>query len=168
MNKNHIYLYSAPVHSGKTTALMAWSKDRADLGGFLAPDFEGKRFLLTLRDRQIHPFQVAESEANGEALVNICRYQFLPSAFALAQEVLLEDARHGAAWLVVDEVGKLELQGQGHDAALREVLERHRAGAYSGRLLLVVRSELLFDVVERYGLHGAHVLESPEALAAAG
>ncbi len=147
---------------------MAWSKERTDVGGFLAPDLEGKRFLLTLRDRQIHPFQVEESEVNGQTLVSICRYQFLPAAFALAQEVLLEDARRGVAWLIVDEVGKLELQGQGHDAALREVLERCRTGAYSGRLLLVVRSELLSEVVKRYDLHGAHVLDSPEALAAAG
>ncbi|MCS7036483.1 MAG: hypothetical protein RMJ33_04075 [Saprospiraceae bacterium] len=165
MTLPNLYLYSAPVHSGKTTALMAWAKGRTDLGGFLAPDLDdGLRYLLTLRDRQWHPFQVKESA--DEAVVTICRYQFKASAFALAHQTLLSDARLPTPWLVVDEVGKLELQGLGHEPALSQVVHMWKSGEYPGRLLLVVRSELLFDVVEKYGLHGARVLSSLEELAA--
>ncbi len=163
MTLPNLYLYSAPVHSGKTTALMTWAKDRTDLGGFLAPDLDGLRYLLTLRDRQQHPFQVKEPA--HEPVIAICRYQFRADTFALAQQTLLNDARLPTPWLVVDEVGKLELLNQGHEPALSEVIHLWKTGEYSGRMLLVVRSELLFDVVEKYGLHGAQVLSSPEELA---
>ncbi|MCS6928035.1 MAG: hypothetical protein NZM43_00935 [Saprospiraceae bacterium] len=157
------FIYSAPVHSGKTTALMHWVENRNDVGGFLAPDIEGLRYLFTLSDRQFHPFQVEEG-ASSQNTVNICRYRFLAEAFALAHRMLLEDARRSMPWLVVDEVGKLELQGRGHEPALSQVIQMSRQGEYTGRLLLVVRSELLSDVVEKYALHGAQVLHTPQEL----
>ncbi len=163
MLTERLYLYTAPVHSGKTTALMAWAEGRTDLGGFLAPDLDGVRHLLTLRDRRLHPFQVKDGA--DEAVVNICRYSFLASAFALAQATLRADAQRPTPWIVVDEVGKLELRGEGHEPVLGELIRMHQTGAYPGQLLLVVRSELLSEVVEKYKLNGAPVLSSPQELA---
>ncbi len=163
MTSPNLYVYSAPVHSGKTTALMTWAEGRTDLGGFLAPDLEGLRYLLTLRDRKWYPFQVKEN--TQDTVVSICRYQFRAATFALAQQTLLFDARLPTPWLVIDEVGKLELQGLGHEPALSQVVHMWQTGEYPGRLLLVVRSELLFEIVEKYGLHGAQVLSRPDELA---
>ncbi len=161
-----LFIFSAPVHSGKTSALMAWAEDRTDLGGFLAPDLEGVRHLFTLRDRRMHPFQVREQTVPSEELVTICRYHFSASTFALARQMLIEDALRPMPWLVVDEVGKLELQGLGHEPALSEVIRMHHTGVYRGKLLLVVRTELLGDVMEKYRLHSATVLSDLRALTA--
>ncbi len=162
-----LFIFSALVHSGKTSALMAWAEGRTDLGGFLAPDIDGVRHLLTLRHRRIYPFQVREDTPTTEAVVPICRYRFLASTFAIAQQTLLEDARCATPWLVVDEVGKLELQGKGHEPALSEIVHMYHTGAYSGKLLLVVRTELLSDVLEKYHLHGAEIFSDLRALVAA-
>ncbi len=78
----------------------------------------------------------------GEAF---CSFTFDPSAFTRAREWIGQASRE-ADVVVIDEVSKLEVAGKGHHDAVREAL----AGA--AIVLLVVRGDQLFAVVERFEL----------------
>ena len=84
--------------------------------------------------------------ASPEAAASIhCSYVFDATAW-LAARRWLREAAPDADVLVIDEVGKLEGRGRGHDPALAEALG---AGPL---VLLSVRAEQLLAVMERHGL----------------
>ena len=154
-----IVIFSAPVNTGKTTKLMNWAKNRSDVGGILAPDIDGLRHLYTLRDRQLHPYQLSEAEAEqtpDEQMVSISKFNFSAEAMRMARQTLLEDSQHHFNWVVVDEVGKLEVAGGGLEPAVTALVQSYQSGAAQGRLLLVVREQMVKKVaaylgVETYG-----------------
>ena len=74
------------------------------------------------------------------------------------QNILSATAPELTEWLVIDELGKLELAGGGLEPALGQVLARYRQ-AGTGRILLVIRDTLLAQAISRYGLQGAQVVE---------
>jgi len=165
----NLFVFTAPVNSGKTTALMKWVKDKKNVGGILAPDIDGQRRLYTLRDRKQHLYQLtdeAAAVASPDEMVTICKFNFAASSFALARQTLLEDSRRACDWLVIDEIGKLELQGGGLEPAAGEVIRQFLAGEASGKLLLVVRDELVDKVAEHYGLEEYEVFRLGEVLPA--
>lgn len=76
-----------------------------------------------------------------------CDYVFAGDAFARAAHWLRDDAARCPV-LTIDAVSKLEAQGLGHAASVRWALaldDRHA-------VLLGVRSRVLFEVVEHFGL----------------
>lgn len=165
----NLFVFTAPVNSGKTTALMEWVKDKENVGGILAPDIDGLRRLYTLRDRVQHPYQLTDEAAAAAApdeMVTICKFNFAAPAFALARQRLLEDSRRGCDWLVIDEIGKLELKGEGLEPAAGEAIRRFQSGEAPGKLLLVVRDELVDKVAEYYGLKEYELFRLGEALPA--
>ena len=161
-----IILFTAPVRSGKTTALMKWTMGRPHLGGVLAPDVDGLRTIFTLRDRKTHPFQLSEQAigAGGEEVVRVGRFCFLASALEMVRKTLLEDSHRAFDWLLIDEIGKLEMEGMGYEPAAGEVIGLYNRGEVPGKLLLVVRSPLLEGVVEKYRLQNYQVVQSTEHL----
>lgn len=90
----------------------------------------------------------APEGARAEALCAFCSFTFDEDAFAEAGAWVRKAARECDV-VVVDEVSKLEASGGGHHDAIREAL--------TGRalVLLVVRADQLFAVVERFGLGDA-------------
>lgn len=153
---SRIYILTGAVQSGKTTALMRWAAERGRIGGFLSPDVEGLRRLYTLRDRQLRHFQAHEEEGD---LVVVGKFRFYASAFELGRQTLLADSQAGLDWLVIDEIGKLELAGQGFEPAAGQVIRRFQEEEGKCRLLLVVRDYLLEEVVRRYGLGACEALD---------
>lgn len=152
---NNIFLFTAPVNSGKTTTLMNWAAGQTRLGGILAPDLDGLRRIYTLRDRQLHEYQLTDADAAAtppDALVNICKFNFRADAFELARQALLRDSLADCEWVVADEVGKLEVKGRGLEPAITDLVRRYQSGEAQGKLLLVVREEMAEQVAEYYGL----------------
>jgi nucleoside-triphosphatase len=163
----NIFLFTAPVNSGKTTALMEWAKSKDRLGGFLAPDIEGLRRLYRLRDRQLHLYQLsaaALAAAAPEAVVNIGKFNFAAEAFELARRTLLEDLAAGFDWVVIDEIGKLELRGEGLEPAVGQVIASFQRPEAKGNLLLVVRDELVDKVAQHYGIADYEAIELGQLL----
>ncbi len=76
-----------------------------------------------------------------------CHVTVRMDAFDVARRWLAEDAE-GAEVLVVGDVSKLEAAGGGHDRAIARALGAEAPAV----LLLCVRADQLFDIVERYGL----------------
>ncbi len=157
-----IYLFSAPIRAGKTTALRHWAEERQDVGGFLTPDASGGRRLFALQARRWFPFEL--TAGSTEPAVEVGKFRFAAASFVLARRLMQADAAAGCAWTVVDEVGKLELLGEGFEPALGTLVKGFQAGRYAGRLLLVVRQSLLAEVQTRYHLEQAPVLRLGEPL----
>ena len=147
-----VHLFVRPVKSGKTTHLMQWigSRPKGTVAGVVAPDDEDLRWIqdIATGERKLLTADVDDPE---NTVVEIGRFRFKKTSFHWAQRVLRAGFERVPEWLVFDEIGYLELQGQGLEPAVRRILNWNRTIA-STKLLWVVRDELVGDVTDYYGL----------------
>ena len=86
----------------------------------------------------------------------IGRFAFDPRGFVEGIRWLEEDMRDPLLkYIILDEVGPLELKGLGWDAWLSDNLPFSR----DKTLIIVVRNALLDDVIKRYHLEDTNVVE---------
>jgi nucleoside-triphosphatase len=152
MSESMIYILRGPIQTGKTTALVKWSASRSDIFGIMTPVVNGKRFFM-----DAHSGNQFEMEANdGEQdVVSIGRFKFSRTAFEKASQIIDHSINKG--WLVIDEIGPLELNKSGFYEVLRKVLENH-----SSYLLLVVRERLVEKVTESFELNRYGVISKDQ------
>lgn len=167
-----IYLVTGPVQTGKTTRLRAWCDKRTDVDGILAPVVDGRRHLLHIGSGVIRNL---EDVSGGAAQVTVRRYTFNADVFAWARNCLLSVASDpGRAinsrprWIIVDEVGPLELSGGGLEPAVSELLALAlnnplRVGDNILRVVLVIREHLVDDALRHLGVSPAEVDQFPFA-----
>jgi nucleoside-triphosphatase THEP1 len=140
-----IYILSAPVQSGKTSSLINWSAARKDVYGILTPVINGKRVFMNAQTKEQFPM-----EATGdEETLEVGRFVFSKAGFDKAIQIIRE-AVNKKGWLIIDEIGPLELRGEGFCEVLKEVLAQR-----NNKLLLVVREGLLEQVKEYFGISAA-------------
>lgn len=159
-NNKQIFIFTGPIRSGKTTALTRWAAAVA-AKGILTPDNEtGRRMLHCLSsNRQLALELPAYTEEDG---ISVGRFFFSRKAFGAGQQQLLRDMEEDPPWLLIDEVGKLELQrSEGFEPALSHILQRYQSGLMQGRLLLVVRDSLLEEALRYYNLQGCTIATKP-------
>ena len=166
-------VFSGPVHSGKTTFLAGaaaqWKASGLDVGGFLSvarlKNGRGQGYdLVDLKDGTSAPFLTRKGEPDWPS---IGPWHFYPAILEKARSILHRD--RDADVLVVDEIGPLELGGEGLWPAFVEAL------AGGAICLCVVREDILDEFRARIGSkeprvfrHGAPgVLESLTAALAA-
>lgn len=144
-------ILSGEIQSGKTTALQKWLVGK-NATGILSPIVSGERMLYNIQDASYIPFQ---SPVSTPETISVGRYHFYKSAFEKANKILQQ--RTSADWLIVDEIGPLEMKGQGFFPALTHVLIDS-----SINRLVVVRTSLLEEVKEKFLLQHAHTLSVQE------
>lgn len=142
-----IHILSGPVQSGKTTNLKFWCSRRDDTKGILAPVSEGRRFLFDISGRQSRPLQ---PEGESAEPVRVGDYTFDNSVFAWGRDILEAALQEAPRWLVVDEIGPLELSGTGLEPAVSRIIAE--SAGKDIRLLLVVREKLLEKMILHYDL----------------
>jgi molybdopterin-guanine dinucleotide biosynthesis protein A/nucleoside-triphosphatase THEP1 len=156
MSASGIYILSQPIQSGKTTLLLQWLKTQQRVGGFLTPDIDGSRKLLDLTTHTYHTLQLTEQEEG----IKIGRFVFDRNGFAKARQLLTESIQRNDEWVIVDEIGRLELdRKEGLEPELSVVIDYFRTHHTQTKLLLVVRDYLLEDVKKHYQIHDAIVPE---------
>lgn len=152
--KMKIHLLTGPIGSGKTTRLSQWVQTAPGARGILSPQHEGRRVFAHHPTGRIRDMEAGPEETD---ILRTARYRFSAAAFRWAEECLLEDSRSDPDWLFLDEVGKLEVRGDGFARVLEGILDEGRPG----NLVLVIRSHLLDQVVERFRIK-RHVLWSTD------
>lgn len=159
MSLHRIYILTQAVNSGKTTALQQWLRNKqVNAGGILTPDKNGRRQVYDIAEDIYYGFEVDGSYPT-EHILQIGKYRFSTEGFKKAQEILLRSVKRDPEWLIVDEIGKLELEERtGLEPALTEVIAAYQNGKTKGNLLLVIRNYLLDEAVERYGLNTDMIL----------
>ncbi len=146
MKAKKIFIASGAIHSGKSTTLINWAKNRNDVYGILTPKIGEKRVFMDAKTKEI--FQM-EADADDGAPMLIGKYRFSFPAFAKAIATISENSNHAHGWLVIDEIGPLEIEGKGFDEILTELLAGDN---FNMNLILVVRDNLLKEVINHYNL----------------
>lgn len=154
-----VVILNGSMQIGKTTSLVIWSQGRSDVSGILTPVIDGKRFFMNAKTREVFPMEAAQGESQ---VLIVGRYAFSKKGFDKAIEVIKEGINK-QGWLVIDEIGPMELGGEGFDQILQEILEK-RNGIQT--VLLVVRDGLAEEVKEKYKIENGIVIGSVAALQA--
>jgi len=155
-----IYILTGAIRSGKTTALLDWSKNKNDVDGLLCPDdANGKRYFLKLKSKTTFKL---EAEAEAEAIVAIGNFKFLQSAFNEANDYLiLEASKTERQYLIIDEIGKLELKNEGLHVSTQALISQFKSKDNT-HLILVVRDYLLDAVLEHYEITECSILTTED------
>jgi len=148
-----ILILTGPTRSHKTTTLRNWAGQHADCGGVLSPDVDGLRVLYNIKNKQSIPWQKKMPESDRDLVVG--RFSFDAAAFEIATGWLDEHLHDPQVrQIILDEVGALELKGQGWATWLRTAIPL----LGDKTLILVVRRSLLDEVVNTFGMEEVSVV----------
>ena len=138
--KHNIVLLSGEAQSGKTTLLQSFCKTYSNTGGLLTPVVNGKRKFYNICTKEVFNMEAFEEEEQ----LYVGKYIFSAAAFKKgASQLLAASKQNENEYLIVDEVGPLEIRlQQGFYAALQEILQ---SGLYR-TLILVVRPSLIREL----------------------
>lgn len=154
---SNIFILSQPIQTGKTTLLMNWIGTQQKVGGILTPDVDDRRKLYDIATTQYHNLQLDESSEG----INVGRFVFSKDVFSHAQAILAQSVEKQYSWVIVDEIGRLEMdRKEGLEPAIGELIHHYKTHPTAGNLLLVIRDYLLEPAITYYGLESATVLPS--------
>ena len=153
-----IYMLTAPVGSGKTSSLLKWAERREDVAGIFTPIVNGERVFMNIENGETFSMQSREP---GEEKYVVGKYMFSKPGFDKAISYILAASAKEIDWLVIDEIGPLELQGQGFCNVLKDLLMKEDRG-YA--ILLVVRDGMTAAVKEFFALDTAVVINDVSSL----
>ncbi len=147
-----IYILTGAVRTGKTTALLNWLSGKQNADGVLCPDdAHGKRYFLQLKSQQRFNLEATE-ELPQQERIDVGRFSFLKNAFTRANNYIISAAREQKyTWLIIDELGKLELKNTGLHQAAKTVIHQHEMNK-NLHVILVIRSTLLQDIIAHYNI----------------
>jgi nucleoside-triphosphatase THEP1 len=134
--------------------LFRWAQGQQQVAGIFCLRHPEQKELCLWPDNRWLPFQAAQG---GEGVVEVGRYWLHTAAFREADDWLRGWEGRWPTWVVLDEVGKLELQGQGFADTVRWLLTQPIPN-----LILVVRDTLLEEVKEVFGLEEAKQWEESD------
>lgn len=149
-----VYIFTGPVKSGKSTKLFNWVRDHSEVTGILSLQIDGKKHMYAISSKKKKCLETLRKNA-----INVGRFLFDPSVFNWAQKQMIEELNIAVQYLVIDEIGYLELKGEGLEPALSKILK-----AIEKRdditLLLVVRNSLVNQVIEHYKLYNTQIIKN--------
>ena len=85
-----------------------------------------------------------EAQENEENVLGIGKYIFSLAGFDRAKNIIRNATKRKNGWLIIDEVGPLELKGEGFEEEIKELLNSKDD---SLKVIIVVRESLLEQVV---------------------
>lgn len=147
--RQKIYILAAPIQSGKTTSLLSWSANRNDVYGILTPVINGKRVFMNAHTKEQFAMEATEGETE---VLNVGRFTFSKTGFEKGIQIIKE-AISKNGWLVIDEIGPLELRNKGFSDMIKDVLATSEQN-----VILVVREGLAQQVKEYYKIDEAEII----------
>ncbi len=143
-----IYILSDDIGTGKSKALLKWTKGQADVFGVLSPRNDlNERYFLDVSTGA--PFKM---EANDEDvdIILVGRYKFLHSAFKRANIIIKNAIEHNTSgFVIIDEIGKLEMRSEGlHESASKAIITAMQHQKL--HVVLIVRRSLIDAIIEKY------------------
>jgi nucleoside-triphosphatase THEP1 len=154
---NRVFIVTSPIQSGKTTSLVNWSEKRNDVYGILTPEVDGKRMFMDAHTRQLFLMEAKEGETE---LLSVGRFVFSKTNFEKAIQII-RDGMDKEGWLLIDEIGPMELRGEGFSEVLKDVLATRQY-----KILIVVRDKdnMVEKVKEYFNITEATSLPGAEAI----
>lgn len=143
-----INILSAPIHSGKSTALKHFILQNGNCCGILCPDIDKLRCLENIETGSIMPFQKLLHDEDNDILVG--HYVFSHQGFETAKNILNQIPIGTQKCIIVDEIGKLELDGGGLEPAFSKLL--HKIKEHELNCILVIRDYLLEKAIKHFDI----------------
>jgi nucleoside-triphosphatase THEP1 len=159
-----IYIFSRPIHSGKTTALLQWCGLQKNIYGILMPDINGSRKFFDINTKEVFNAECVDAENANDLLTSIGRFNFYTAAFEKANSILINVLSQNPDWLVIDEAGKLELDGKGFYKSVAAAIKIYGNKNKSGNLLITVRDSLCKEVISFFNITNFEVIHSLGAI----
>jgi nucleoside-triphosphatase THEP1 len=158
VTSTQVFILTGPIQTGKTTSLVNWSSKRNNVFGILTPVVNGKRVFMNAHIREQFPMEAGESETE---VLPIGKFVFSKISFDKAEQII-QDSLGEKGWLIIDEIGPLELKGEGFYNVLKEALKHQWA---EQNILLVVRDGLVEKVKEFFQLKDVRISNDIQVLA---
>ncbi|MBK9484540.1 MAG: hypothetical protein IPO01_04815 [Chitinophagaceae bacterium] len=159
-----IYIFSRPVHSGKTTELLQWCNQQKNIAGILMPDINGSRKILDLQTKNMFDIECTDATNTKELLTAVGRFHFYTASFEKANAIVLAALNQTQGWLVIDEAGKLELDRKGFYDSIVKTVEIYNNDNAAGNLLITVRESLCKEVISFFKIKDARVIHQLQDL----
>jgi nucleoside-triphosphatase THEP1 len=146
MNKK-IRIVTGKIQSGKTTSLFRFANSQKSIDGILSPIVNCKRRLYHISSKTVKDFEIDQS---SEETISVGKYFFLKKSFKWANSKLLEGFSKSPEWLIIDEIGKLELKGEGfHSATQKILMDKINSNT---KIILVIRDYLIEEALKYYNI----------------
>jgi nucleoside-triphosphatase len=142
MKSPKIYILTGDIQTGKSDALMNWIDETKSVSGFITPSVKGVKMLYDIQDQKYDVYEMVEGNSNS---ISVGKYHLNGNAFKLAENIYQKAIQTNTNYFIMDEIGKLELNKQGHSLLLKHVLS-----TWKSSLLLVVRTSLIDQVITCY------------------
>ena len=156
----NIIIFSKPIHSGKTTELMQWSKMQKSCLGILMPDVDGVRKMYDIEKQLYFKAESDKQLLANEPLVEIGKYQFYQSAFNRAYQIIEETLTIEPEFIVIDEVGILELEAKGFYKSVKKLIDASNANSLKGNIILTIRNVFVAEVVAYFNITNYRIVDS--------
>lgn len=142
-----IKIVTGRVQSGKTTSLFKFISENKDTDGILSPIVNNKRMLYHISTKTIKEF---EAEKHSTDIVSVGKYRFLSDSFDWANQKIIESFNSSVKYIIIDEIGKLELRGEGLHKSAQEIIKEIKNS--DKILILVIRDYLLDEILKYYNI----------------
>jgi nucleoside-triphosphatase len=152
-----IYILAGDIRSGKTSALEEWIGTWDNVKGVLCPDDSDTdlRYLYNIETAERFPLEVSKA---GDNTTRVGKYHFLSDSFKMASFLLIKTfEEQDFEFLVLDELGKLELKGEGIHQAANYIIGNYESSD-DKNLLLVVRTNLVKDIIAHYDIKSFQIV----------
>jgi nucleoside-triphosphatase THEP1 len=98
----------------------------------------------------------------SELIFEVGKFKFSKKSFKIAASWLKMKPPLNTDYLVVDEIGPLELRAEGLEPEFSEFIERVKNGEINQTVILVVRKTLTNQVLKHYKLDSVRVIQKEE------
>lgn len=149
--RNSIYILTGEIQTGKTTALANWCEPRSDVAGILTPIINGKRQFENILTKEVFDMEATDKEKD---VLCIGKYRFSKKAFDKAKRIIEQPLPSTIHYLIIDEIGPLEIRREGFYNSVKTVLEKN----CSQKIILVVRKNVVNDVITAFDLAKNHTI----------
>ncbi len=156
----NIIIFSTPIHSGKTTSLMNWCNVNNKAKGILMPELNDKKCFYDIEQKEYFDAVCFDEFVLEDELQIIGKYQFSTAAFNKANHIIKNSKLAQTDWLIIDEVGKLELLEKGFHPSLKFLL----TSSTKINLLIVVRDTLIKEVTNFYQISHYTIISNLDEL----
>ena len=129
------------------------------------PDINGSRKMLDLNTKDVFDIECTDVENTSELLSSIGRFHFYSKVFEKANSILLDALALNPEWLVIDEAGKLELEGKGLFDAIIKTTDAYNNKRNTGNLLITVRDSLCEEIISFFKFKDYRIINELEELA---
>jgi nucleoside-triphosphatase THEP1 len=145
-----IFIVTGGIQTGKTSSLKNWLATTVHIQGIITPIINGKRCFINANTNETFAMEAATEDI--EDYLPIGKFIFSKKGFKQAIQIIDTALNMQQQWLLIDEIGPLELKGQGFAAILKKAL--HTNGI---SLILVVRTHLLQEVLHNFAINNNQV-----------